>query len=223
MAASPAQRPRSRARNQGGDWEKRALVVFAGFFFLVLVLVAAFDTMPTRTSWHIYNCILALAAAGIAALLPGTLDLNWRTGVRATGALAMAVLVFYAGRELAPAPPQMQDIRSYLVFPSTEGDPRNSDVYVVLNAKVVKSDVVSSSDSSFSVADQPRGNQIQIVRGPGGIRVDFTSLRHGDEFYVMVQENSKWWVSSDITVPDAQLEMKPTSMGNLSNRVKSGR
>ena len=223
MATPPAARPRSRARDQQGHWEKPILLVFAAFFFLVLVLVAVFDKMPTPTSWHIYNCILALAAAGIAALVPGTLSLNWRPGVRASGALAVAFLVFYAGKEIAPITSQVQDMRSYLAFPSAEGDPRSSDVYVVLNAKVVKTDVVSSSTSSFSVADQQRAKQIQIVRGPGGIRVDFTSLRHGDEFYVMVQENSQWWVSSDITVPDAQLEMKPTSIGNLSNRVKSGR
>jgi hypothetical protein len=222
MATSPAPQPGGRAKNETGDWEKRTLFVFAVFCFLILLLVAVLDKTPTRTSWHIYNCVLALAAGGIAALVPGTLSLKWHPGVRATGALAFAVLVFYAGKEIGPIPPQVQDLRSYLAFPGAEGDPRSSDVYVVLNSKVVKTDVVSSSESSFSVGDPESQKQIQIVRGPGGIRVDFTTLRHGDEIYVIVQENSKWWVSSDITVPDAQLQMKSTSVSNLKNRIKSG-
>ena len=211
----------SRAKGEA-NWDKRTLFMFGACACSILLLVAVFDKTPTRTSWHIYNCVLALAAGGIASLLPGTLSLNWHPGIRATGALALAVLVFYFGKDMAPAPPQMQNMRSYLAFPHAECDPRNCDVYVVFNAKIVKMDVVSSPEPPFGVVDQELANQIQIVRGPGGVRIDFASLRQGDELYIMVQENALWWVSSDITVPDAQLEMKATSVTNLKNRIKSG-
>src|SRR5438270_587032 len=98
-----------------GNWEKPTLFAFACAASVVLLAVAWFDKHPSRTSWHIYNSILAIAAGGIAALIPGTLSLNWPGGIRAAGALAVAVIVFYAGSGVVPAE-QIQDLRSRLFW-----------------------------------------------------------------------------------------------------------
>jgi hypothetical protein len=90
------------------------------FFFSVLLLIAHFDPTPTQFSWFIYNCVLALSAGGVAGLLPGTLNVNWPSGVRATGALAFAIVVFYLGhlgQHIADDEAKVQNLDSYLVFP----------------------------------------------------------------------------------------------------------
>jgi hypothetical protein len=203
-------------------WEKITLFAFGVFFFLILLLIAFLDRSPTPTSWYIYCCVLALAAGGIAALLPGTLDLKWHPSLRATGALGVAVLLFYVGKDKITNQLHVHDLKSYLVFQTqdaTAPGPATADVYVVINSRVVKCDLVSTSTPQFEVADKAREKDIDIVRGIGGIRVDFDTLRQGDKIFVVLQENGIWWVSSEMTIPEAELQMASTSPRGLINRI----
>ncbi len=143
------------------SWEKRTSFLFGAFCFIALFAVALLYPHPSPTSWHILNIILAMAAGGIAAILPGTLNLALPGGVKAFGALAVTIAVFYGGKGLVqePVAPRVQDLNSKLIpaeqpsacrelatgrivgLASTKGaalapcfaDPKNSDVYVLLN------------------------------------------------------------------------------------------
>ena len=83
---------------QPRDWEKPTLFVFGTVFFIVLLAIAWLDKSPSKSSWYIYNWVLAMAAGGIAALLPGAINVNLNPGIRASGAIAVAVLAFYFGK-----------------------------------------------------------------------------------------------------------------------------
>ena len=66
----------------------------AVFFMLVLVTLAVFIAQPTLWQYTLFRTILSLAAAGIAALLPGDFEFRFKNLVRATGALGVFAFVF---------------------------------------------------------------------------------------------------------------------------------
>lgn len=201
-------------------WEKVTLFVFGAVCFFILLAVAWWDKYPTPTSWYIYNCVLAMAAGGISALLPGALDLNWHPAIRATSAFAIAVIVFYAGKDKIRPNPTVRDLKSFLVPESGANayNPRDADVYVVVNSNIVKRDVVSSAPE-FAVTGKNRSKDTDVARGPGGIRVDFKTLEQGDKIFVVLKENSLWWESDDMTIPEAELQMKKANRDGIVNRI----
>ena len=80
-----------------GWWseDKHLAFVFAIVFLIALLAIAIFDRNPTSHSRLIYRVILSLAAAGFGAAVPGTLDVHVGTFIRATGAIALFVVVFF--------------------------------------------------------------------------------------------------------------------------------
>jgi hypothetical protein len=76
-----------------GRWERPAIFVFGVVFVVVLIVLGIFFPTPTESQDRIFRTVLALAAAGVAALIPGLLhiDTPW---LRAGGALAVFVLIF---------------------------------------------------------------------------------------------------------------------------------
>ena len=109
------------------DWEKITLFAFGSFFFSVLLVMSWFAKEPTHTQWYIDLCVLSMAAAGVAALLPGAINLQVHSAVRATGAVAVAVLIFYFGKDEVKV---VQGVKSHLEFPDNSVDPRSADIYV---------------------------------------------------------------------------------------------
>ena len=79
----------------GHRWELRAVFVIGIVFVAVLVLIAITLPRPTPFQETVFRVVLALAAAGIAALLPGFLALRFRKSIRAGGALAVFFLIYF--------------------------------------------------------------------------------------------------------------------------------
>jgi hypothetical protein len=207
------------------DWQKLTLFVFGTVFLLGLLAIALFDRQPSQTSWHIYNSVLAMAAGGIAALVPGTLSLKWKSGLTATGALAVAMIVFYAGKNVSASNAMVQDLKSYLVFRAQDelaASPYTSDVYVVINSHVAAFDLVSST-AELKITDGKRGKDVSIVRGPGGVRVDFKTLLQGDKIFVAQKDRSRWWKSPDMIIPEAELQMSEVPLEAIAQRVNAAR
>ena len=71
--------------------------VFGCIFVIVLLVIALAIPEPTAQQMFIFRVVLALAAAGIGAVIPGFLDINGKIleiSIRATGALALFVLIY---------------------------------------------------------------------------------------------------------------------------------
>ncbi len=64
-------------------------------FVLILLGVAIFLPSPTDFQYLVVKIALALAAAGFAAILPGTISANLPTGISAVGPIAIFAIVFF--------------------------------------------------------------------------------------------------------------------------------
>lgn len=74
---------------------------FGVVFVIVLLVLATLVPNPTPFQYTVFRIVLALAAGGVAAMIPGFLTVNVATFVRAGGALAVFVIVyFYSPAEL---------------------------------------------------------------------------------------------------------------------------
>ncbi len=74
--------------------EKVAVFAFGIVFVVTLLVIAIAFPTPTSFQYEVFKVVLALAAAGIAAMIPGLLGINV-PGIKAGGALAVFVLVMY--------------------------------------------------------------------------------------------------------------------------------
>ncbi|MGA1861038.1 hypothetical protein VH569_34065 [Azospirillum sp. 11R-A] len=100
-----------------------AFVFGVAFLTALLALVITFPN-PTAQQFEVFRIIIALAAGGVGAVIPGLLDLRMSLGtkvaLRAGGALAVfAVVYFYSpARWIAEAPGHT----SGPIIQSTSGD-----------------------------------------------------------------------------------------------------
>jgi len=88
-------------------WEKVAVFAFGVVFITALLAVALFFKDFTPESYSIFRIIIALAAAGIGAVIPGFLDVQMKGFLRAGGAMALFVIVYFFSPPppIAPPPP----------------------------------------------------------------------------------------------------------------------
>ena len=80
---------------QPKKWEKIAAFAFGVAFVIVLLAIALFVPRPTDFQFWVFRVVLSLAAAGIGAVLPGFITVDVKPYVRAGGALALFVLVYW--------------------------------------------------------------------------------------------------------------------------------
>jgi hypothetical protein len=190
-----------------------SLFVFAICAFGILILITRFEPNPSQTNWYIYLTLLALAAAGVAALLPGAINFEVPGSLKTGGALAVFALIFWLGTGKAvPGTPKLA-MNSFLIFEgSSAPTPFDSDVYVFLNSKVAKVDLAFSQTPLYTLQDEERSSTIQIKRAKeGGFRIDFTNLLPGDRIYVVVHAKNGDWRSDDLIIPESNFNMRLVS------------
>ena len=76
-------------------WEKLAIFIFGVVFVSVLVLIAIAIPRPTEFQTMVFRIVLSLSAAGVGALVPGLLTVKISSWVRAGGAMAVLVIVYF--------------------------------------------------------------------------------------------------------------------------------
>lgn len=70
--------------------EQRTGAYIFGIVFIVLILVIAiFIPNPSSFQYTVFRIVLALAAAGVAAMIPGFISVEVGNAVRAGGAIAV--------------------------------------------------------------------------------------------------------------------------------------
>jgi hypothetical protein len=68
---------------------------FGVTFVSVLLVLALFVPNPTPFQYTVFRIVLALAAGGVAAMIPGFIQLTISSWVQAGGALAVFLIVFF--------------------------------------------------------------------------------------------------------------------------------
>ncbi|HXO19319.1 MAG TPA: hypothetical protein VOA87_05255 [Thermoanaerobaculia bacterium] len=75
--------------------QRHLAFVFGVVFVVVLVVLAIAVPNPTPFQYTVFRVLLALAAAGVAATIPGFLQVTIADWLRVGGALAVFVIVFF--------------------------------------------------------------------------------------------------------------------------------
>lgn len=79
----------------GSAAQRYAAFAFGVVFVIALLVLALFVPNPTPFQYTVFRVVLALAAAGAAAMIPGFLQVTIAEWLRAGGALAVFVIVFF--------------------------------------------------------------------------------------------------------------------------------
>lgn len=108
--------PGSRWINGAIDINNLLGLVFGVVFLSVMLGFATWYANPTPFQLRVYITVLALAAGGIGAALPGKFDIRYKGFVRASGALGLIALVYLNQ-------PTIEQHTVQLVPPSTSPDP----------------------------------------------------------------------------------------------------
>jgi hypothetical protein len=89
------------------NWQKGTAFGCGVLFVALMLILAIAIPNPTATQWFVFRVLLALAAAGIGAVIPGLIVVNVSKVVRAGGAIALFVLVYLLNppQLVVPAPP----------------------------------------------------------------------------------------------------------------------
>ena len=75
---------------------------FGVTFVLMCIVIAVFEPYPSPFLYFVTRVTLALAAAGVAVVLPGLLEVQLRSQIKAAGALAVfCVVYFFSPADLA--------------------------------------------------------------------------------------------------------------------------
>jgi len=99
--------------------------VFGVAFVVSLLALAIYFPSPTAFQYVVFRTVLALAAAGVALMVPGFLQVTVANWLRAGGALAVFVVVyFYNPAELLVKPQQLQVLKTQIVTPIPKLDSR---------------------------------------------------------------------------------------------------
>jgi hypothetical protein len=98
---------------------QQILAFIFGVVFVVVLLVVSFSVPnPTPFQFIVFKVVLALAVAGVAAMIPGFIEFNIPTYVRAGGALAVFAIVFFKN----PATLVIQKVDPDFISVSTDSD-----------------------------------------------------------------------------------------------------
>ncbi len=85
--------------------QQRFAFLFGIAFLVVMVVIAIRFPNPTAFQYTIFRTVLSLAAAGVAAMIPGFITVSVSRWIRAGGALAVfAVVYFYNPAALVTSP-----------------------------------------------------------------------------------------------------------------------
>lgn len=81
--------------------DKLLAFIFGIIFLSAILVIAIMIPNPSDFSYSVFRIVLALAAAGVGAVIPGFLNVEYRSVVRAGGAIALFVIVYF----FPPVPP----------------------------------------------------------------------------------------------------------------------
>jgi hypothetical protein len=94
------------------NWQKVTAFACGVVFVALMLIIAIAIPNPTTTQWFVFRVVLALAAAGIGAVIPGLIIVNVSKVIRAGGAIALFVLVYLLNPpQLVSLPPQGNSIQ----------------------------------------------------------------------------------------------------------------
>jgi len=75
--------------------QQAAAYLFGVAFVVVMLVIAVLFPRPTVFQVFVFRVVLALAAAGVAAMIPGFLNVELGNAIRAGGAIAVFIVIYF--------------------------------------------------------------------------------------------------------------------------------
>jgi hypothetical protein len=85
----------SKERPSQSRLEQLLAFAFGVVFMIAIVILALKYPAPSPFQYTVFRIVLALAAASFAVMIPGLLKIEWNTWIRASGTIAVFVIVFF--------------------------------------------------------------------------------------------------------------------------------
>lgn len=76
-------------------WQTIAAFIFGIVFISTILVITYVNPNPSSNQYGIYRTVMALAAGGIGAVLPGFLHVSFKNTLRAGGAIALFIIVYF--------------------------------------------------------------------------------------------------------------------------------
>jgi hypothetical protein len=207
--------------------DKVAAFAFGTVFIALLLFMVKANEKISPEAFTIFRIILALAAGGIGAVVPGVLDVRMKGFLRAGGAMGMFAVVYFfsppapnVGRELGDIPPDPVvpaegAIQTWFAFTDTN---RFADAWAVAASSFKKSHPREVFIGLLAAQRTPLGQSITRVphslynatQLPGGARGNFrfysyqTKFSSGQELVetlLLSVEDAQWRVAGHIVAP----------------------
>ena len=106
--------------------QQLAAFVFGVVFVITMLALAIFVPNPTSFQYVVFRVVLSLATAGVAAMIPGFIELNIPNWLRAGGALAVFAIVYFYNPASLVVSSRDNNIIEPLKPPFTNHTPKNS-------------------------------------------------------------------------------------------------
>ena len=146
-----------------------AAYAFGVVFVVVMLTIALFVPTPTSFQYLVFRIVLALATAGVAAMIPGFIEVNVPTFLRAGGALAVFAIVFFYNPVALVSNTNSSDQIEPLVPPIKDRTPKQSSDWqgglpyqflsaVILPVEARAEDIPAKSESGLQVAQLLEGH-----------------------------------------------------------------
>lgn len=97
--------------------ERVAIFAFGVLFVSLILIFAVAVPQPSVFQYDVFKVVLALAAAGVAAFIPGLLVIEVAAWIRAGGAMAVFVVVYFYSPATAVVDSNYREIKPKLVKP----------------------------------------------------------------------------------------------------------
>src|SRR5205085_10406646 len=158
--------------------------VFGVVFIVVILIIAILLPNPTDFQYTTFRIVLALAAAGAAAMIPGFINVEVGSAIRAGGAIAVFVVVYF----FSPA--------KLIVTPKTEPEQKSGAVDVDISP--FENNLVSFSDGGVD-ASPLEVNRSKQEQG----RPQFSRIQNDQNRDISIEDNypeESYRRSSDTTL-----------------------
>jgi len=205
-------------------WEKILLFTFSICLIVGLISIALLKPTMSDQQWFICLWALAFGGAGFAAFLPGSIEWQLKPGLKATGAFAVLLLVFYFGKGVTS---DHGNIKEWLIVPPpvnrADQDPgldlNSATVYVYQDDVMVRA--FGAPPPDWLKAPPARVNRdIGIERGFGSMKIRISGADPGSKLFFIVRDSDHWWISSELTVPPPfSMPLKPIDEATLRRRI----
>lgn len=158
--------------------------IFGTIFCVALIFWSILQPTPSPAQYVVFRTILALSAAGVAAMVPGfiNVDLNTKKNliIRASGALAVFVIVFFFN----PAPLELQSL------------PRNASI---------KPNIKITSHSDGGIVNPTETVEGESKNIPLRAKIWLVVYSYSDQMFyphlmAAVIENSGKWINYEISI-----------------------